>query len=208
MAVIFTGINERFLRIYDGTTPTPYYVTLFQVGQPDLPGMEPRSETAIQTDGGRMTQYAGTYTPDETVPFQGVPINFTVMSMSEYLDIQRALGNWMRFSSWTVGGDTWLPVAGTAIGNRLNSAGTAVAAVPPKDQVQLNYMVNLAWTEQVPTAATSGVAIYGMAKGVVVNNVTAGTENNLNIYNVEGMIYGSIDWTLTDWPAGTESTPS
>jgi hypothetical protein len=205
MAVIATGINQRFLRIYSGSG---HYVNLFQVGQPDLPGMEPRPETATRADGGRATNFIASYIVDEMTPFEPVAMTFTVLSMSEYVDMQRAIGNWQRWATWTVGAHTWTPVLPANLGTRFNSAGVAASCIPPVDAIQLAYMVNIAWTESVPAGATTGAATFGEARGFVVSNVTASTEDNLNIYNVEGMIYGQIRWNLTAWPAGTESIPS
>lgn len=200
-----SGVNERLYRLYSGNG---FYVNLFQVGQPDLPGMEPAAETGIRDDGGRMTQYAITYITDEKTPFEPISVSFSAAIMPEYIDVQKAIGNWIDAPTWQIGAHVWTPVLTSNIGTRYNSAGVATPAQFPVSARQLLYMTNLCWSIATPAAAPTGVSLYGEGRGFVVSNVTVGVEDMISIANIEGMIYGQVRWNLTDWPAGTESIPS
>lgn len=205
MAEYLSTVVDRFCRIYSGNG---FYATAFQIDQPSIPIMEPRSDYEIQPDGGRMTTHAGTFVTDETAPFRGIEISLRVALMSERLDMIHAIGNPFRNSPWVVGGDTWTGVATNALGTRLDSRGNAVPCVFPPDSVQRQYMVNFCWTNQVQPDATAGTAMYGEARGLFITNATEDPDGQLIYVTITGMIMGTINPRLTAWPAGTESVPS
>lgn len=203
-----SGVKDRFFRIYDGTPTTPFYVNFFQLEQPTLPLIEPRPTTAIQPDGGRMTDFAVTYIDNETIPFEPIEVTFRLMHMSESLELLDAIGNPLRRATWTIGGDTWVGIPLTSLGTRQNSDGTAVACLYPKDVQQQSRMVNVEWKYNVPADAGTGTSLVCQARGVVVTNVQDVPEGQLMYFDVTAMIWGAIDATLTDFTTGTESTPS
>lgn len=208
MPVSNSGVKDRFFRVYDGASPTRHYVQYFQLEQPTLPMIEPRPTTAIQPDGGRMTNYAATYIDDETIPFQPIEVTLRVMHMSQSLQLIDALGNPRRKASWVVGADTWVGLATNAIGTRQNSDGVSVSCLYPKDVQQQTRMVSLVWGYQVPADAPSGVSFYCEAKGVVITNVQDVPEGQLMYFDLTAQIWGEINPRLAAWPAGTESIPA
>lgn len=208
MTISLTQTIDRYCRIYSGNSPTPFFVTLFQIDQPDIPMMEPRSDYTIQPDMGRVTDKAGSYLNSQLTPFEPIPFSIMLTSTPEYRELLTSLGNIRRKPTWTVGGDTWQPVAKTALGTRIDGRGNAQACVAPPDWVQLQYMVNFVWTEQSPPDAIGGESIYGECRGLVINTCQASANGELISYNIEGYFCGSINSNLSAWPTGTESFPS
>lgn len=207
MAVSVSGVENRFMYVFDGTTPTPFFAKFIQLTQPNVPLVLPRATTGIQTDGGRMTANAATFIEDPTVPFQPIDITLQIAHMSERLEMIDALGNPFNKGSWVVGGDTWAPLATNAIGNRVDASGNTVPALPPKDVPQQNGMVSLVVEYLVPNEATTGTAFYAKLDGFVVTSIEDSIEGQLAFFNVTGQLWGGIS-VLSALPAGNESTPS
>lgn len=208
MPVSNSGVKDRFVRVYDGASPSRHYVQFYQMDQPTLPMMAPRPTTAIQTDGGRMTDFAVTYIDNETIPFEPIEITLRVMHMSQSLQLVDALGNPLEKGTWTVGAHTWVGLGLNSLGTRKNSDGVSIACLYPKDIPQQSRMVSLCWGYQVPADAPSGTSFITEAKGVVVTNVQDVPEGQLMYFDITAQIWGEINPNLTAWPTGTESFPS
>jgi len=207
MPVSNSGVKDRFFRVYDGGSPRKY-VQYFQMEQPTLPTMAPRPTTAIQLDGGRMTEYAVTYIDNEQIPFEPIEVTFRVMHMSQSLQLVDALGNPWAKTTWTIGAHTWVGLGTSSLGVRYNSDGLAIPALYPKDVQQQTRMVSVCWGYNVPVDAPAGTPFVCEAKGVVVTNVQDVPEGQLMYFDVTAQIWGEINPNLTDWPTGTESIPS
>lgn len=208
MAVSNSGVKDRYFRVYDGASPVRHYLQFFQLDQPTLPMIEPRPTTAIQTDGGRMTDFAVTYVDNETIPFEPIEVTFRVMHMSQSLQLLDALGNPLRKPTWLIGNHTWTGLATTALGTRQNSDGVEVACLYPKDIQQQTRMYSICWGYNVPQDAPSGSPMIVEAKGVVTTNVQDVPEGALMYFDVTAQIWGQINPHLTEWPEGLESVPS
>lgn len=208
MPVSNSGVKDRFFRVYDGASPSRHYVQYYQLEQPTLPLIEPRPTTAIQPDGGRMTEFAVTYIDNETIPFEPIEVTLRVMHMSQSLQLIDALGNPLRKATWTVGADTWTGLATNALGSRQNSDGVEIPCLYPKDVQQQTRMVSLCWSFNVPVDAPTGTGFFVEAKGVVITNVQDVPEGQLMYFDITAQIWGEINPTLTAWPTGTESIPS
>jgi len=207
MPVSNSGVKNRFFRIYDGASPSRHWIQFYQLEQPSLPAKEPRTTTAIQPDGGRMTAFATTYVDDETIPFQPIEATLRVMHMSQALELAN-VGNWMERTTWTVGQHTWVGVGTTAIGTRKNSAGVSIPCLVPQDVPQQSRMVSLVEGFTVPADAPSGTGYFCEWKGVVVKNAQSVAEGQLMYFDLTIDIWGEINPNLTDWPVGIESIPS
>jgi hypothetical protein len=133
------------------------------------------------------------------------------MHMPEALDMLHAIGNPLQRSPWIVGGDTWTGVATNAIGNRIDARGNAFSAVFPDDTVQNQRMISIFANNLLPPNSLAGTPLIVEWKGCVVNTVNHEPgDGGLMYFMIEGMCYGEIVTTLTDWglDPGAESTPS
>lgn len=203
-----SGIKDRSFRIYDGTSPTPFYVEVFQLEQPTLPLMEPRPTSTLMLDGGRMTDKVISYIDNEQIPFEGIEMSFKLYHMSERLDLADAFGNWRRKATWSIGAHTWTGVPVSAMGTRNNSDNVAIACIPPKDVQQQSRMINIVCGYNVPADAPTGTAFFYEARGIVVTNVQDVPDNQLMCFEITAMCFGAINPNLTTWPTGTPSVPS
>jgi len=207
MPISNSGVKDRYVYVYDGASPSRHYMVFRQLEPPTLPMMEPRPTTAIQPDGGRMTEFAVTYIDDETIPFAPIEITLRLMHLSQSLELSN-LGNWRRRTNWVVGGHTWVGMGLNTIGTRQNSDGVDVPCLYPKDVQQQSRMVSIVWGYQVPADAPTGTPFICEARGVVVKNVMDVPEGQLSYFDVTCDVWGEINPNLTDWPAGIESFPS
>lgn len=207
MPVSNSGVKDRFFRIYDGAAPSRHYLHFYQLEPPTLPMMVPRPTTAIQLDGGRMTEYAVTYIDNEAIPFEPIEVTLRIMHMSQALELAN-IGNWMERNTWTVGGHTWVGMGLNSLGTRKNSDGVSIPCLYPKDIPQQSRMVSLVWGYQVPADAPSGTPFITEAKGVVITNSQDVPEGQLSYFDLTAQIWGEINPNLTDWPVGIESFPS
>jgi len=210
MPVSGSATKDRDLRLYSGDG-TPFYIALFQVDIAELPLMEPRPPTNYQLDASKVSNNVISYInpEDQLIPFQPLPFSITLAHMSDHLEMLDSFSNPRRKGTWTVGGDTWTPVATGAFGTRLDVDGNAVNAFAPKDQTKLDHCVNMYAKYSVPGDAVAGTALVVEWKGVAINSVSL-QENaaGLSTFIMEGEIYGAINPNLSDFPAGTESIPS
>lgn len=208
MAVFNQNQMDRKFRIYDGSSPRNY-VNVFQLTPPSLPLKEPRSESTIVPDGGGPSNFMSSYTNDTVAPFAPIAFSLQLLHMPEYLEMLYACGNPLGRSPWVVGGDTWTGVATNAIGTRVDARGNSWSAVPPDDTTLNSRMISLVANNMVVSGVPAGTPLIVEWKGCVINSVNHEPgDGGMMYFMMEGMCYGGIDTTLTDWPAGNESTPS
>jgi hypothetical protein len=202
------GTQPNFdLRIYDGTAVTPFFVQATFLDPPTLPVLPPRPETTVIIGGGRAeTGNIASVIADESPIFQPLPFSLRIALQSERLGVLDALGNPRGLATWTVGSDTWTPVATADIGTRNNSSGTAVVLPGPKDQDQIDGMYNIVALNSVPGDAPLGVVFATELKGCVTITVDQVVEAPQVFLAVSGVCYGAIDSQITAFPTGTEST--
>ena len=208
MPVSASTLPQRNFRIYDGTTPTPFYVEAFQfTNRPVIPLKAPTATTGIQMDSGAMTNFAATFVEDDSVSHQPMDITFSILHMSEYLELIKAIGDPLETGTWTVGGDTWTGLAVSALGTRKNSNGDDIACLVPAVSHLQSHMVTLVEKIAARDDAVGGSDFYAQAKGVVITMMEHAEEGQLLTFSCTGQIWGAVG-QIAGWPAGNESTPS
>ena len=198
--------RDADVRIYDGTTPTPFYVRVTFLEPPTIPLREPRPAVTLIAGGGRAE--AGNLAqivPDETTIFEPIPFTMRVAMDNDSLDVLDAFGNPRGLGTWTVFGDTWTAVPKASLGTRKNSLGTAIATPGPGDQVLLDGMFNVEVLHGVPPGGT-GAARLTRLIGVTAQVINQAIEDPQVFVDFECQVNGGIDSTGSAFTSGNEST--
>ena len=192
------------MRLYDETTPTPFYIEfLFLQNDFQFPIMFPRPQETIQTSRGLATPDMVRTIGDDSAIYEAVTGSFSFRAYEGNIrDILAALSNPDRLSPWIVANaNPWVGV--TTIGQRPNSQDVNIDTPPPRDGVRAISMVNI---ETLYTGVNTPTSDWGRRlSGVYFGQVQARESGDLVVVTGNYEVYGSsVD--ISAFTAGTDAT--
>lgn len=200
MAVHTYSGREGELRIYDGGTPTPYYLTVpFVELNLVAPSARGRSaDPVVPTVGGYI--HAPTSPDYDQGFYEGQPISFSCwIENRHYRQIRNALCNMDMNTTWTVGADTWVTTKGR--GSIIVADGTFRATQPFFDVRKVAVDVQAQWQDR---QSGSIVAMRYDEAYFPPQVVTLNESADFVQLRIQGIVYGNIQST-GGFTAGVES---
>lgn len=192
------------LRLYDGTTPTPFFLEVPFRGPVTAPLERPRPAENLHLDRGRVTENSYySQGPDDPI-LQGLPFscNFllanTEPNFSKFLTLIKIPGG---TTTKTIGGHAWTSTKASSQVRNSDPEGTALVTTPSfADPEKFCVNVVLLWSD--PDAANDRGFQWKEVYFPPDRQVTEG-DNEVRV-DLSGEIFGAIS-NVTAFPAGTES---
>jgi len=199
---IYTN-KQGELRIYDGTSPTPYYISIcFDGGDFSAPEGRQRPEEKLILHRGRAdSSCPPVYIQGTDEPIlEPLELSFSIRiqnSTTAHDKILAALSNISGTSPWTVGTDNWTSAKGTST----LTAGDGTTFTDPEfaDSSKVAVNVEILWTLNSVAVGRRYEAVYFPPDQVSLEE----SEDGVTL-NCTGLIYGAIS-QITSFTTGTAS---
>ncbi len=199
MTKIYTA-KDGELRLYDGTSPTPYYLSIPFAGA-DFSGPEgrPRPEENLVLNRGVFDDNAHYYQGGDEGVLAPLALSFSAL-IDDTLNRQKlrdALCNLDGASPWTVGGNSWATTKGTT---QLKAGDGTLHTTPAfADSSKVCVNVEILWNSGANDIGRSYAEVYFPPDQVTVTEGAEGVR-----LDIHGLIYGEIT-EITAFTAGTAS---
>ena len=203
MAAKALEARDWVVKIYDGTTPTPFTVTISFLGNFSGPFGRLRPEEVIQVDNGVGSSLVHTTVATDANIFTNPTITLggKLYEPTTLQDVLVALSDPFDSATWKPGG-TSVFVGVTTLGTVPNADGSDITLPPPRDTVKLARMVNI---EALGDADTDFLMKYAGVYFDPSKITWDKGEDGSSTFSAEGEVFGAIT-TGTAFSTGTAVT--